>query len=49
MVKLPTIATECPHCGHSTDTVLFGVESAIWFVCVCGQVVPFVVVKESKE
>lgn len=49
MVKLPVITIKCPHCGIETETVLAGLESQIYFVCECGRVVLFVVVKGGNH
>jgi len=48
-MKFPVITLTCPTCHTSTFTVLFGIESAIYYVCECGEVVPFVIVKESES
>ena len=45
----PTITITCPDCGIDTVTPLFGVESAIAFVCECGRVTLHIIVKESDE
>ena len=44
-LKLPVIKIKCPHCQMETETVLTGLESAIYFVCECGRLVAYVVIK----
>jgi hypothetical protein len=47
-MTLPQITIKCPTCGIETLTILTGLESAIYFVCECGRLVAYVVIRESE-
>jgi hypothetical protein len=47
-MTLPQITIKCPTRGIDTETLLTGMESAIYFVCECGRIVAHVIIRESE-
>jgi len=48
--KLPAITITCPKCKTARQSVLTGLEIAIYFMCNhCDRLIPFKVVPKSKD